>query len=90
MTGQTATIRVPSRATMVDVRGEDTLRVELTIEDATASDTRRPDVERGEGLSNRGLLHPYFVQMKGLMRLGGRVRGVPITGQGAGFFETYR
>ena len=90
VTGQTATIRVPSRATMVDVRGEDTLRVELTIEDATASDTRRPDVERGEGLSNRGLLHPYFVQMKGLMRLGGRVRGVPITGQGAGFFETYR
>ena len=88
--GQSTTIRVPSHATMVDVRGDDTLRVELTIEDATATDTRRPDVERGEGLSNRQLARPYFVQMKGLMRIGGRVRGTPITGQGAGFFETYR
>ena len=88
--GQSTTIRVPSHATMVDVRGDDTLRVELTIEDATATDTRRPGVERGEGLSNRELARPYFVQMKGLMRIEGRVRGVPITGQGTGFFETYR
>ena len=87
---QNATIRVPSHATMVDVRGDDTLRVELTIEDATATDTRRPQVERGEALSNRGLVRPYFVQMKGLMRLSGRIRGVPVAGQGAGFFETYR
>ena len=87
---QSAMIRVPSRATMVDVRGDDTLRVELTIEDATATDTRRPAVERGEALTNRGLARPYFVQMKGLMRLSGRVRGVRVAGQGAGFFETYR
>ena len=90
VTGQPAMIRVPSRATMVDVRGDDTLRVELTIEDAAATDTRRPDVERGEGLSNRELARPYFVQMKGLMRISGRVRGVPLSGEGAGFFETYR
>ena len=88
--GQSTTIRVPSRATMVDVRGDDTLRVELTIEDATATDTRRPEVERGEGLSSRELARPYFVQMKGLMRISGRVHGAPLAGEGAGFFETYR
>jgi hypothetical protein len=88
--GQSRTIRVPSRATMVDVRGDDTLRVELTIDDATATDTRRPDVERGEGLSSRNLARPYFVQMKGMTRLSGRARGVPLAGRGAGFFETYR
>ena len=85
-----AVIRVPSTATMVDVRGEDTLRVTLTIEDATATDTRRPAVERGETLANRALARPYFVQMKGTMRLAGRVGGRPLTGEGAGFFETYR
>jgi hypothetical protein len=83
-----ATVRVPTSGTMVDVRGDDTLRVELTIEDATATDTRTPDVERG--LSARRLARPYFVQMKGLMKLSGRVGGRSINGQGAGFFETYR
>ena len=84
------TIRMPSTATMTDVRGDDTLRVELAIEDATATDTRRPGVERGEGLTARGLAKPYFVQMKGLMRISGRVAGQPLSGTGAGFFETYR
>jgi hypothetical protein len=84
------TIRVPSRAMMVDVRGDDTLRVELHIEDATASDTRRPSVERGEALAGRKLARPFFVQMKGMMRITGRVSGKPISGDGAGFFETYR
>ena len=41
------------RAEMVDVRGDDTLRVELAIEDATATDTRGSAVERGEGLAAR-------------------------------------
>jgi hypothetical protein len=84
------TIAVPSRATMVDVRGADTLRVELVIEDATATDTRRPSVERGETLAQRALARPYFVQMKGRMRLSGRIAGRPLNGEGAGFFETYR
>ncbi len=83
------TINVPSRATMVDVRGDDTLRIDLTIEDATATDTRRPGPERGKGLSARTLARPYFVQMKGLMTITGRVGGKPINGTGAGFFETY-
>jgi hypothetical protein len=83
-------VRVPSRATMVDVRGDDTLAVELTIDDAAATDTRTPGVERGEGLSNRSLARPYFIQMKGRMRVSGRANGRPIVGEGAGFFETYR
>lgn len=84
------TIRIPSRGTMVDVRGDDTLRIDLEIEDATASDTRRPAVERGETLAGRNLAKPYFVQMKGVMRIAGRLSGKPISGDGAGFFETYR
>jgi hypothetical protein len=84
------TIRAPSRATMIDVRGDDTLHIELEIEDATATDTRRPGAERGDALSNRGLAKPFFVQMKGLMQIRGRLSGKPIHGEGAGFFETYR
>jgi hypothetical protein len=83
-------VRVPSRATMVDVRGDDTLAVELKIDDAAATDTRTPGIERGEGLSNRSLAQPYFIQMKGRMRVTGRANGRPIVGEGAGFFETYR
>jgi len=83
-------IRTPSRAEMVDVRGDDTLRMTLTIEDATATDTRGPAVERGEGLAGRALERPYFVQMKGTATIAGRIRGTPLAGSGAGFFETYR
>ncbi len=83
-------IRVPSTATMFDARGDDTLRVELSIEDATATDTRTPQVERGDALAARKLPRPYFVQMKGTMRISGRVAGRSLAGEGAGFFETYR
>jgi len=83
-------IHVPSRATMFDARGDDTLRVELTIENAAATDTRTPAVERGDALAARKLAKPYFVQMKGLMKISGRVAGRAISGEGAGFFETYR
>jgi hypothetical protein len=75
---------------MVDVRGDDTLRVTLSIEDATATDTRAEAVERGEGLAARALDRPYFVQMKGTATISGRIRGTPLTGSGAGFFATYR
>jgi len=34
-------VAVPSRAVFADVRGADTLRVELTIEDAIGTDTRK-------------------------------------------------
>jgi hypothetical protein len=84
------TIRTPAAAEMVDVRGADTLRLSLRIEDASASDSRTAMVERGEALAARRLERPYFVQMKGTATLGGRVRGTPLAGTGAGFFETYR
>ncbi len=83
-------LRVPSRASFSDVKGEDTLRVELLIEDATATDTRNPVAERGETMAARALSRPYFIQMKGRATLSGRVRGQPIGGEGYGFFETYR
>jgi hypothetical protein len=84
------TIRTPSAAELVDVRGDDTLRLTLRIEDASASDTRSAAVERGDALAARGITRPYFVQMKGTATIAGRIRGTPLTGTGAGFFETYR
>lgn len=85
-----AVIRTPSTAELVDVRGDDTLRITLAIEDASASDMRRAAVERGDALAARQLVRPYFVQMKGTATIAGRIRGTPLTGTGAGFFETYR
>jgi hypothetical protein len=76
-------IRVPSKAVFVDVRGADTLRVALDIEDAIASDTRQSLHEASFG-------GPYFIQMKGTASISGRLGGEPITGTGTGFFETYR
>ena len=72
---------------MEDVRGDDTLRVELTIEDAIGTDMRK-GAERGGHTASSAL--PYFIQMKGMARLSGRVGGQPVSGSGAGFFETYR
>ncbi len=85
-----ARIRTPSRAEMLDVRGDDTLRITLSIEDATATDTRGHAAERGDGPTSRALERPYFVQMKGTATIAGRIRGTPLAGTGAGFFETYR
>lgn len=83
-------ISVPSRAIMRDARGRDTLQVELIIEDATATDTRGTLLERGEVGLARAIERPYFIQMKGIARLTGRVDGRTVSGEGAGFFETYR
>jgi hypothetical protein len=79
-------LRVPSRAVMVDARDGDTLRIELTVEDAVASDVRRD--RRGTPAAPRA--RPWFVQMKGTAAISGRIGGVPIDGRGTGFFETYR
>lgn len=83
-------VRVPARAEMVDVRGDDTLRLSLEIEDAIGTDMRRNPLERGDPASAPALAMPYFIQMKGKARLTGRVGGEPIRGEGTGFFETYR
>ncbi|MFL5595529.1 MAG: hypothetical protein ACJ785_13095 [Gemmatimonadaceae bacterium] len=88
-----ATIRVPSHATFTDARGADTLNVDLTIEDAIATDTRPRatlhENERGDPLGSEKA-RPYFIQMKGTARISGRLDGTALTGTGLGFFETYR
>lgn len=76
-------IRVPSRATFADVRGGDTLRVSLDIEDAIATDTRQSTGQPSFG-------GPYFIQMKGTASIEGRLGGSRVSGKGTGFFETYR
>ncbi|HXT48518.1 MAG TPA: hypothetical protein VN717_07735, partial [Gemmatimonadaceae bacterium] len=83
-------VRVPSRALLADVRGSDTLRVALDIEDAIGSDTRTSLIERGDAADARRITRPYFIQMKGRARISGRVGGRVVEGSGAGFFETYR
>jgi len=83
-------VRVPAAAEMVDVRGDDTLRVELLVEDAAGTDTPPPVAERGETEAERHLARPYFIQMKGRVRVTGRLDGRPVRGEGTGFFETYR
>lgn len=93
-------IRVPSRAVFADVRGADTLRVELDIDDAIATDTRRTsrqqspfatgEIERANPLRVAGAARPYFIQMKGTAKISGRVGGELVSGSGTGFFETYR
>lgn len=82
------TLQVPSRATFADTRDADTLRVELNIEDAIGTDTRRQPLGLSQGSYNAE--RPYFIQMKGVARISGRIGGLPINGSGTGFFETYR
>ena len=83
-------LKVPATAELIDVRGTDTLRLTLTVDDAVATDTRIGLVERGDSESARALRKPWFVQMAGEARLEGRVRGRVLNGRGRGFFETYR
>lgn len=88
-----ATLRVPSRAIFSDVRGSDTLRVDISIEDAIATDTRPRRAASGDDRPDplgSEKAHPFFIQMKGTARISGRLDGEPLTGAGAGFFETYR
>lgn len=83
-------VAVPSRGEMTDARGDDSLRVVLEVQDAAGTDTRAPLIERGDTRAARALAHPYFIQMKGLLHVTGRVHGRVIRGTGTGFFETYR
>ena len=83
-------LAVPSRGLLEDVRGTDTLRLELLVDDAVVTDTRIGLVERGESALARQLARPWFVQMQGRIRLELRTRGRRIVREGSGFFETYR
>ena len=84
------TIAIPSRAQMRDTRGADTLVIDLELEDATATDMRLGEVERGDRRTPSRAPHPWFIQMKGRARIGGRIGGTAIAGAGSGFFETWR
>jgi hypothetical protein len=83
-------VRVPARAVLADARGADTLVVELDIEHATATDTWREARERGEPAPLAQTGARWFVQMKGVARISGRLGGEPIAAAGPGFFETFR
>lgn len=83
-------LKVPATAELFDIRGSDTLRLSLTVDDAVATDTRIGLVERGDSDAARALRRPWFVQMAGEARVEGRVRGRVLNGRGRGFFETYR
>jgi len=85
-----APVAVPRTAELFDARGDDTLRVSVRVEDATITDTRRPLIERGDYMNARRIARPFFLQMKGLARLEGRINGQVIRAEGYGFFETYR
>jgi hypothetical protein len=89
-------ISVPSRAALFDERGGDTLRIELTIEDAIGTDISSESQgilsgvsEPGDTIVNSRTLRS-FVQMKGTARISGRLDGESISGTGVGFFETFR
>lgn len=86
----TGVLKVPATAELFDIRGTDTLRLLLTVDDAVATDTRIGLVERGDSDAARALRRPWFVQMAGEARVEGRVRGRVLSGRGRGFFETYR
>jgi len=83
-------LAVPRTAEMFDARGNDTLRVSLRVEDATVTDTRRPLIQRGDYMNARRIARPFFLQMKGVATLDGRIGGKIIHADGYGFFETYR
>jgi len=80
-------VRVPRSAVLADVRGSDTLRVTLDMQDAIATDTRGSMLRRG---TRSAVRDPYFIQMKGRATLDGWIGGAPVHGEGNGFFETYR
>jgi hypothetical protein len=54
------------------------------------TDTRRPLIERGDYMNAQRIARPFFLQMKGVARLDGRIGGRVISAEGYGFFETYR
>ena len=93
VTAGSRSIAVPSRAVLFDERNGDTLRIELSIEDAIATDMRqqrREVVGIAADSDSRIGSRRYFIQMKGMARIFGRLDGERIEGTGMGFFETFR
>lgn len=73
----TVGVNAPDSLAIIAVRGTDTLRVGVTIVDATASRSAAAGMER------------VFLQMRGRWGLEGTAAGVRIIDSGTGFFETW-
>ena len=82
-------LRVPARATLMDARGADTIRIAIDVEDAAATRVRRDGGGDARARNTSGSRR-WFIQLKGVARLSGRLGGRAISGEGTGFFETYR
>jgi hypothetical protein len=67
----------PTRFTLTGARGADSVRLEVTVEHALATDMRASSFRR------------TFLQMRGRFELRGRVAGQEVSDSGQGFFETY-
>lgn len=69
--------RAPERFSLVASREADTLRLDVRVLDALATEMSATE------------FHRVFLQMRGEFQLMGRVGGQPVADSGTGFFETY-
>jgi hypothetical protein len=67
----------PARFTLVGIREADTVRLDVQVGDALATEMKATEFRR------------IFLQMRGRFSLAGRVAGETIADSGTGFFETY-
>jgi hypothetical protein len=72
-----AGVSAPEHFTLLASRGADTVRLEVEVEDALASEMTALTFQRA------------FLQMRGRFRLAGKLGGEAVSDQGEGFFETY-
>jgi hypothetical protein len=70
-------VTAPSQFNLVATRDQDSLRLEVKVEDALATSSNAEGFRRA------------FLQMRGRFTLRGRVLGETVSDSGAGFFETY-
>jgi hypothetical protein len=68
----------PERFGLLATRGPDSVRLQVNIEHALATEMQATSFQR------------YFLQMRGRFHLEGKLMGKMIADSGSGFFETYR
>jgi hypothetical protein len=72
-----ARARAPTRLSLTGIRDADSVRLDVTIIDALATEMSAGEFRR------------VFLQMRGRFKLGGRGAGEGVADSGMGFFETY-
>ncbi len=72
-----AGVTAPERFTILGTRETDTVRLEVDVEEALASEMAASTFRRA------------FLQMRGSFTLSGKLGGEPVSDRGQGFFETY-